>query len=729
MNTSKQSYAYSLLKRTFLLFVLIVQTPQYLAGLKAQNPINDSEKIKQLLASADEKKFSDTAAAFQLAKQALVLAQQNKNSICIFQSNSCIATIYDEHGQDAQANSYLTANLSVENSLPDTLKKTLYGDLGLSCIYMGKMDNAYTYFMKLNQLGITSKNKSIQALANKRLAMFYREVNDFEQSSQFFIKSIALAVELDDVNEICESYRFLTALYLKAKNYNLALESAEKSMTYINKIDSKNAPKYRIYITYGNTLKDCKQYEKAVAAYEKAEVLCNEVGDKTSLSRVYIGLTTTYTKMNNLAKAEYYSNLCASLSSVMTIFDVMYHKNSAGNLYLKKGDYAKSIEHFNISITLTEKYKNKVLLENNYAKISEAYEKNKEKNLSLIFLKKSVMLQDSLFSEENTKRIADAQFKYNLVKSEEQLKTMQQRQIYSIAIGLLIALALLVAFLMYFSRIKNEKNIILLEKNQEIKDKNRQLEESNEILRQFAFASAHDLKEPLRSISSFVSLIQRRYTKELPPEATEYIGFVTTGVRRMDSLLGALLEFSTVLNDDNIVSKKNDIPTLLPTIFKRLDSLIQEKKAVIRYPSLFPQIFMSETHLKQILSNLVNNALKYSKEEAKIEIGYEAKNDELIVFIKDEGIGMEKSYSDKIFKLFQRLDKTTHKESVGIGLTICKNIVDKYAGRLWFESVVNEGTTFFIAFPKSMISDMPSFDVPPQYLEVKGAILEAHLSV
>ena len=134
---------------------------------------------------------------------------------------------------------------------------------------------------------------------------------------------------------------------------------------------------------------------------------------------------------------------------------------------------------------------------------------------------------------------------------------------------------------------------------------------------------------------------------------------------------------------------------------------------------------MSETHLKQILFNLVNNALKYSKEEAKIEIGFDNRMEELILFVKDEGIGMEKSYSDKIFKLFQRLDKTSHKESAGIGLTICKNIVDKYAGRLWFESVVNEGTTFYIAFPKSMISDVPSTKTPPQYLELVAADLSA----
>jgi light-regulated signal transduction histidine kinase (bacteriophytochrome) len=111
----------------------------------------------------------------------------------------------------------------------------------------------------------------------------------------------------------------------------------------------------------------------------------------------------------------------------------------------------------------------------------------------------------------------------------------------------------------------------------------------------------------------------------------------------------------------------------------------------------------------------VNNALKYSKTNTEIEIDYRITTTELLLSIKDNGIGMDKTYSDKIFKLFQRLDRVTHKESVGIGLTICKNIVDKYTGRLWFDSVVNEGTTFYIAFPKSMISDVPTAKGTPQY--------------
>jgi signal transduction histidine kinase len=332
--------------------------------------------------------------------------------------------------------------------------------------------------------------------------------------------------------------------------------------------------------------------------------------------------------------------------------------------------------------------------------------------------------QDTATIRQLLVRVAEAQFKYSLIKSEEEVKTVKMRQIYFFIAAIFVLLVLSLAFLMYFSKNKNEKNKLLLEKNQEIKDKNRQLEESNEVLRQFAYASAHDLKEPLRSINSFVNILQKKYLNLLPTEAHEYMGFVTTGVARMEKLLNALLEYSTVLVNDNTGDKPNNVSDIIKPIFDQFQNLINEKQASIYYAAVFPKIVMNEAHLKQLLSNLIHNSLKFSKDIALINIGFAEQGKDIVIFVKDKGIGMDKSYSDKVFKLFQRLDRITHEESVGIGLTICKNIVDKYAGRIWFESALGEGTTFYIAFPKTMVSDMPHFNTPPQYLEVKGEVLE-----
>jgi signal transduction histidine kinase len=725
MESPKRIYKFNYMRTIIFLLALCV-TPQY---LRAQTYQQDTATIKSLLVSAKSKRFSDSATAKKEAHQALSLAQKHNDSEFIYDAYHRLARIEELNSENQKANRYFKQELAVVDLVNNDTKRLIYGEVSESCMNIGDYKTAFELITKCYELGTRVNNTTTLQQSCLSFGSFYTAINDFEKATQYLVKSVEYSLKIGNTNQICDSYLKLSNVYLKSKNFDLAIKNVEKAMFLIEKVDNYTFPHYYIYQGYGQTLSGCGKYQEAIAVLEKALEMSKKEDDKSTTASIYIDLADIYNQINDYPKAEKCYSEGLNLNTALSNLELMSYQNGYGVLLTKQGKYDKAIIYLKKSEALADLYNSKVILQKNYASLSLAYEKKGDKSQSLLCLKKSVALQDSIFSEDNTKRIAEAQFKYDLKKSEEQVTTMKERQFTYGAGGIFLISVILIAFLVFYSKSKEEKNKLLTSKNQEIKGKNRQLEESNEILRQFAFASAHDLKEPLRSINSFVNILQKRYMKDVPVEAHEYMGFVTTGVRRMESLLNALLEFSSVLTDDNIASKKNDVPTVLKDVFHHYENLINEKKAVIRYPSVFPEIFMSETHLKQILFNVVNNALKFSKEEAKIEIGFDNRMDELIIFVKDEGIGMDKSYSDKIFKLFQRLDKTAHKESAGIGLTICKNIVDKYAGRLWFESVVNEGTTFYIAFPKSMISDVPiSGKGAPQYLEVKGAVLEAHLS-
>jgi light-regulated signal transduction histidine kinase (bacteriophytochrome) len=241
----------------------------------------------------------------------------------------------------------------------------------------------------------------------------------------------------------------------------------------------------------------------------------------------------------------------------------------------------------------------------------------------------------------------------------------------------------------------------LKHKNEEIRSQNRRLKESNEILNQFAYVSAHDLKEPLRSIGNFVHIIQRRYIALLPPEAADYMGYVTGGVKRMDSLLTALLEYSTVASEGHEVETAISVKQMVKEVCENLRSVIESKGAEIICKDELPPMRMSHLHLTQLLQNTMSNSLKFCTQKPMIRIETLHQKHEIWIKITDNGIGIEAEYSDKVFKLFQRLSR--QHEGTGIGLTICKNIVDKYNGRIWFESVINKGSTFFIALPDSLL--------------------------
>jgi signal transduction histidine kinase len=715
--------------KTIILVLAFLTTPFYLL---AQTYQQDTATISRLLISAKSKRFSDSATAIREAYRALALAKKHNDGYWIYESYHRLGRIHEVNSQDKKAHLFFIKELESENELNDSTRSVMYSEVARSYQNVGDFRKSYELMLKNQDLGMRLNDMNIQQTSNSQLGLFYSDMNDFEKATQYLIKSIEQSIKLNYPDEVCDGYRILSSTYIKSKNYDLALKCAEKSISYVNQVDDYMFPRYFVYISYGRTLKECKKYSESILAYEKAAQLCIAVDDKSTLSSIYNVLADIYTELNDLKHAEEYYKKCSSLMSETSEVEVMNFAFSIGNFLLKKGDYNNAIAEFNKSVVIALKYESKALLQKNYELLSEAFEQKNDHKQSLFNIRKALVLRDAIFSDENTKRVAEAQFKFDLEQSEENVKKIQTRQFYTISISVFIVLFLFIAFLVYFLGSKNQKNKFLLEKTQMltettriIKDKNRQLEESNEVLRQFAYASAHDLKEPLRSINSFVNIIQKRYIKILPPEASEYMDFVTVGVKRMESLLNALLEFSSVLTDDDKAHKNNDITVVLKDVFHHYGNLIHEKNAVIRYPSVFPNILMNEAHLKPILFNLVHNALKFSKNEAKIEIDYEVKNDKFILFVKDEGIGMDKNYSDKIFKLFQRLDRVTHKESAGIGLTICKKIVDKYTGRIWFESVLNEGTTFYIAFPKSMISDIPSSNISPQYLAHVAADLSA----
>jgi signal transduction histidine kinase len=732
MKSPKRIYMFHLMKIVIILVAFLIP-PQY---LRAQTYQQDTATINRLLIAAKAKRFSDTVGGIRLANQALGLARKYKDAFWIRECFHRLGRIHEVNNQDKKAFPYFIAQLEVEDLLNGVDKNILY--LEVARAYRENADylSAYKYLTKSYDLGIMLTNDTIQQSSNLELGLFYDNMNDFEKATQYITKSIELAVKMNNPDEVCDGYRSLANIYLKSKHLELALISSEKSVSYVEKIDNYTFPQYFVYLAHARVLKACEKYDESISVLEKALALCQAVGDKATIANVSTLLASVYVEINDFKNAENYYKKAADFMSESSDVDVMDFNYGFGRFLLKKGEYDGAISCFQKSINIAARFGKKAALQRAYERISEALELKEDHRQSLVFVRKALVIRDSIFSEENTKRIAEAQFKFDVAQSEQEVKRVKNRQFYILFVSIFIVLCLFIAFLFYFLRSKTQKNKFLLEKTEMLTEttriieaKNKQLEESNEVLRQFAFASAHDLKEPLRSINSFVNIIQKRYIKILPPEAAEYMGFVTVGVKRMESLLNALLEFSSVLIDDNTAHKDNDIALVLTDVFQHCEGLMNEKNAVIRYPSVFPTILMNEAHLKPILFNLVHNALKFSKEQAKIEIGFQTTSDDFILFVKDEGIGMDKNYSDKIFKLFQRLDRVAHKESVGIGLTICKKIVDKYAGRIWFESVVKEGTTFYIAFPKSMISEMPSLLTPPQYLEVKAAVLEANLSV
>ncbi|MGE5499995.1 MAG: PAS domain S-box protein [Syntrophothermus sp.] len=227
----------------------------------------------------------------------------------------------------------------------------------------------------------------------------------------------------------------------------------------------------------------------------------------------------------------------------------------------------------------------------------------------------------------------------------------------------------------------------------------KKLEESNRELEQFAYIASHDLQEPLRMVSNYTQLLAKRYQPKLDETGREFINFAVNGAMRMQSLIKDLLAYSRITTKARPF-EPTDCNKILKEVFVDLKFAIEESKAVIISEPL-PEIMADPTQFRQLLQNLLSNSLKFRTERApEIRISATLRENEWLFRISDNGIGIDPQYFERIFMLFQRLHDSGTYPGTGIGLAICKKIVERHGGRMFVESEPGRGTTFYFTIPK-----------------------------
>ncbi|CUW41323.1 Putative signal transduction histidine kinase [Magnetospirillum sp. XM-1] len=230
--------------------------------------------------------------------------------------------------------------------------------------------------------------------------------------------------------------------------------------------------------------------------------------------------------------------------------------------------------------------------------------------------------------------------------------------------------------------------------------KSEELARSNADLEQFAFIASHDLREPLRMVSAYMGLLERRFGPLIGAEGGEYIGYAKEGAQRMDRLVLDLLEFSRVGRMEEALEPVA-LDEVLDGVLADLSPAIGECGAQIERPVPLPTLPAIRGEMAQLLQNLIGNSLKYRDPSRPLAIRVAARRDgaQWVVEVGDNGIGIAAEYRERIFRIFQRLHTRDRFEGTGIGLAICKRIVERHGGRIRVDSVAGEGATFSFALP------------------------------
>jgi two-component system CheB/CheR fusion protein len=247
---------------------------------------------------------------------------------------------------------------------------------------------------------------------------------------------------------------------------------------------------------------------------------------------------------------------------------------------------------------------------------------------------------------------------------------------------------------------RKEAEMQLRDLNLKLEKRAEELEKSNSELERFAYVASHDLQEPLRMVTSFLGLLEKKYKDQLDSTAQQYIHFAVDGASRMKVLIMDLLQYSRTSRSRDTVGN-TDMNEVVKEVMQTFDEKIKELKAVFHISNLPVLPNTRRTQMVQLMQNLVGNALKYhGTNRPEIEISATENEKEITFCVKDNGIGFDKKYAERIFVIFQRLHSKSEYSGTGIGLSICKKIIEIHGGKIWVDSESGKGSSFYFSLPK-----------------------------
>ncbi|MEY4903248.1 MAG: hypothetical protein RLZZ292_1063 [Bacteroidota bacterium] len=693
----------------------------------------------EIIRIADLYSFKDLERALIYADIALELAKRNNNLEDIFNAYRDIGFIYEDNNQYGNAlKSYLEAekiaellkndvkllekvkktkieeakkkgkpleSIETDEQLKSTYLLNVYNDIAIMQRRLCDYKAARQYHTQCLELAKKTNYNKWQEYSYNGLGSLYEILGDYDKAVENFLQSLTFSQARQHKDDIVITYGNIANCYNKAKAYDKALENIQLAygLASNNPIGVNDTARLASTLnSFGEILVNKGEIDEALNKQLQAIEMYQKIGHKSRIINVLISLANVYSLKKDFITTERYLLQCFEYKDNIVNYDYANLYFKLGELYMQQQSLLKARKSFEQGLSMAKKFDFKDIAQKaNHALYMICKEQGDMPN-ALLYLEKSNSINDSLFNQEKSGRIAELQFKFDVEQSEKQIQSLKLRENRMWMIGGAALSLLIVSLLFSISYLRGKNNKVLKAKNTEIKEQNRKLEESNLVLKQFAYAAAHDLKEPLRNIGSFASLLQRRYGKEFNFEANEYMTFISGGIRRMNSLLEDLLQYSTL-----IAQQPNDevhnLSEILKEVMYNLHLSIESKNAQIQYPKQLPKLQMSKLHLTQLFQNLISNAIKFSENTPIVKINSERKEQNMLITVEDNGIGIKQEYDNKVFKLFHRLDRTRNVEGTGIGLAICKNIVEKYNGKIWFESEEGAGTRFFISIPMEAI--------------------------
>jgi signal transduction histidine kinase len=674
---------------------------------KDTNTVNTLIKITNILRS----NYPDSAYIY--AKKALSLSEKlgfsKGENAAIYQ----LAVIEYFKGNYEKALEYIEMS-KVILSRNKSLQKELAASLNVEgSIYknMGDYVKAIEVYNQSLKIAENQNDYHTWVLVSNNKANIYRREGKHDKAIKIYEK----ALNLCKIHNL-EADRTLVLgniglVYKEQKNYEIALKYYKEVLAIHRKNNNKrNAA--TILNNIGNLYGEQKKYSQALKAQQEALDIREEIGDLPgeassliNIADIYLNAFRDYDKALNYAQRGLGINRKTNSNT-----DIANALIVIANIYKEQKNYNKAIDNAKQGLSFLDNIDALSLKKEACRILSESYELTGNYKDAVICFRQYQEIKDTIFSQRNRDAINNLNRRYNTEQHELELASQQalldkEKTKRSLYLGIILFLVALGGLSFYTIQQKQSANQKLKQLNEEAKAHNdellmaqNRLKLANQDLNSFTSMASHDLKEPLRMMSSFSQLLKRR-NKNLNESSQEYIDYIIDAAQRMSRMLDDMLNYSTnrIYIENMEYLNTNEV---LATVQKNLQLRIEENNAIVRIVNDLPQIKGQKSLIEQIFQNLIANGIKFQRLNVRPEIiiTAESTGKENIFKITDNGIGIASENQAKVFQLFQRFNEQY--EGSGIGLTTCKKIMELHNGTIDLESEIGQGTTFILKFPK-----------------------------
>jgi signal transduction histidine kinase len=625
-----------------------------------------------------------------------------------------------------EAEKYASEALRFSLSLNDTSMQSQAWDImGRSFHRQGRYILASDCFRKgLELVAGHPKYLRLESHLNNSLGIIHSKRGEYNEALPHFLGAKDYFIATGAQQQLSSVLTNLGALYIQLHDYDNAILVSQQSLEIAEMMDDKGIPFMgQALNNLGSAYEELEMYDRALECYRRSLVLKQQHSQPVQKIATLASIFSVHAKKReDLAANEYFQEAFSLAETTDSKYWLQRLYVLYGEFLQDKGQPAEALDYYQKSLTLAKYLTTRSNEMELHQKIADTYASLDLYKDALFHQQRFQQLNDSIFNQKRISQLGEIKAKYEL---DERLHEMSLQVAYwkneeniarlhtygLMAIAILIITALIALFSRY--RIRQRSHQVLEAKNREIESKNSLLESQsrdiqsqnqlletiNRDLEQFAYAASHDLRQPLRTVISYLELLERRYEGQLAPDAREFIQYAASGAGRMEQLLRDLLDYSRIgRNPDQFEPVSLD--DTLEEVQAQLTQQIQENGATLLLPSL-PYVQARRSEMVQLFQNLISNAIKFQHPDRTPEIVVRSWMDgnDTLISVQDNGIGIAEKDQEKVFGMFERINKKEDYEGSGIGLAICKKIMEQHNGQISLTSSPGTGTTFTLRFP------------------------------